>query len=71
MYTNPYRIPFLSTGGGNFIAIDYAPGNKGQSGQIIAFGADEIKIRFIAENMQDFLKQFIEGKDVLNNGFDK
>ena len=71
MYTNPYWIPFLSTGGGNFIAIDYAPGSKGKSGQIIAFGADEIKIRFIAENMQDFLQQFIDGKDVLNNGFKK
>lgn len=71
IYTNPYWIPFISTGGGNFIAIDYAPGNKGTSGQIIAFGADEIKIRFIAENMEDFLEQFISGKDVLNNGFEK
>ncbi len=69
MYTNPYWIPFLSTGGGNFIAIDYAPGSKGTSGQIIAFGADEIKIRFIAENFEDFFQQYIDGKDVLNNGF--
>ncbi|WP_209402952.1 SMI1/KNR4 family protein [Pseudozobellia sp. WGM2] len=69
MYTNPYWVPFLSTSGGNFIAIDYAPGSKGTSGQIIAFGADEIKIRFIAENMEDFLRQFINGDKVLNNGF--
>jgi cell wall assembly regulator SMI1 len=69
MYTNPYWIPFFSTAGGNFIAIDYTPGNQGKSGQIIAFGADEYKIRFIAKNMQDFLQQFIDGKDVLDNGF--
>lgn len=70
IYTNPYWIPFMSTGGGNFIAIDYLPGSKGNSGQIIAFGADATKIRFIAKNMEDFLKQFIDGKDVLNNGFE-
>ena len=69
MYTNPYWIPFLSIGGGNFLAIDYAPGSKGTSGQIIAFGADENKIRFIAEDMTSFLQMWINGKDVLNNGF--
>ena len=69
IYTNPYWIPFLSTGSGNFIAIDYAPGSKGTSGQVIAFGADEIKIRFIANNLEDFFRKLIDGKDVLNNGF--
>ncbi|WP_298472917.1 SMI1/KNR4 family protein [uncultured Maribacter sp.] len=69
IYTNPYWIPFLSTGSGNFIAIDYAPGNKGTSGQIIAFGADETKIRFIANNLEGFFRKLIDGKDVLNNGF--
>ncbi|PNW28707.1 hypothetical protein BKP44_07255 [Formosa algae] len=71
MYTNPYWVPFYSTGEGNFIAIDYAPGSKGKSGQIIAFGADETKIRFIAENMIDFLQQLTAGNNVLNNGFEK
>ncbi len=69
MYTNPYWIPFLSTGSGNFIAIDYAPGNKGTSGQIIAFGADENKIRFIADNLEDFFQKLIDKEDILNNGF--
>ena len=68
IYTNPYWIPFLHDGTGNFIAIDYAPNTAGQSGQIIAFGADEIKIRFIAKDMEDFLQQLLNGKDVLNNG---
>lgn len=56
MYTTPYWIPFYSTGGGNFIGIDYAPNSKGKSGQIIAFGADEDTIRFIADDLQDFLQ---------------
>ena len=70
MYTNPYWIPFMSTGGGNFVAIDYAPSTKGSSGQIIAFGPDENKIRFIAENMVDFLQQLLAGKDLLNMGYE-
>ena len=65
IYTNPYWIPFMRTGGGNFLAIDYAPGPEGKSGQIIAFGADEIKIRFIAEDMKDYLLKLIAGKDGL------
>ncbi|WP_062054558.1 SMI1/KNR4 family protein [Aquimarina longa] len=69
IYTTPYWIPFMSMGDGNFIAIDYAPGSKGKSGQIIAFGADENKIRWIAENMEDFLQKLIKGTDVLRNGF--
>lgn len=70
IYTNPYWIPFFTTGGGNFLAIDYAPGNAGKSGQIIAFGADEVKVRFIAADMDDFLRQLTAGEEVLNNGFD-
>lgn len=70
MYTTPYWVPFLSTGSGNFIGIDYVPGGQGKSGQIIAFGADENKIRWIAEDMSDFLQQFLDEKDVLNRGFD-
>lgn len=69
IYTNPYWVPFLSTGGGNFIALDYAPGSQGTSGQIIAFGADEQKIRFIAINMADFLEQYIKSDVVLSTGF--
>lgn len=62
VYTNPYWIPFYSTSGGNFYAIDYAPGVQGKSGQIIAFGSDEDRIRFIAESMESFLQQLISGQ---------
>jgi len=71
IYTNPYWIPFMTTGGGNFVAMDFAPGSKGTPGQIIAFGADEIKIRYLAENLTDFLQQINDGKDAWNNGFEK
>jgi cell wall assembly regulator SMI1 len=71
IYTNPYWVPFFSTGGGNFIAIDYAPGSKGTSGQIIAFGADETRIRLIADNILDFLEQLKQDDEVLINGFEK
>lgn len=69
MYTNPYWIPFFSTGAGNFIALDYAPGSQGTSGQIIAFGADEQKIRFIAKDLSDFLAQLSKGDAILDTGF--
>ena len=61
VYTNPYWVPFYSTGGGNFYAIDYAPGIQGKSGQIIAFGADENRIRHIADSMESFLEQLRTG----------
>lgn len=69
IYTNPYWVPFLSTEGGNFIALDFAPGSKGNSGQIIAFGADEQKTRFIAKNLVEFLEELAKGDKILNTGF--
>ncbi|WPR76543.1 SMI1/KNR4 family protein [Algoriphagus sp. NG3] len=61
VYTNPYWVPFYSTGGGNFLAIDYAPGVQGKSGQIISFGADESRIRLIADDMEAFLQLLLSG----------
>lgn len=71
IYTNPYWLPFLSTGGGNFIALDFAPGSKGSSGQIIAFGADEQKIRFITKDIAEFLEALSRDDAILNKGFQK
>lgn len=56
MYTTPYWIPFYSTGGGNFIAIDYAPASKGIPGQIISFGSDEDTIRKVADSLPEFIQ---------------
>lgn len=69
VYTNPYWVPFINTSGGNFIAIDFAPGSKGTAGQIIAFGADEIKIRCLTNNLTDFITQIADSKEPWNNGF--
>lgn len=69
LYTNPYWVPFMSSGGPNYVAIDYAPNTKGTSGQIIAFGAEEGKIRVVAHNLLDFFTQVQQGEDVMNNGF--
>jgi cell wall assembly regulator SMI1 len=62
MSISPYRIPFLHDGGGNFVAVDLLPNSAGKKGQIIAFGVDEIEIRYVAENMLEFLEQFFERK---------
>ena len=67
MYVNPFRVPFIHDGGGNFIGIDLLPNKAGNKGQIIAFGVDEIMVRCIAENMNDFLQQFLDGKNPLEN----
>ncbi len=57
LYITPYWFPFMTDSNGNFIGLDYAPGKKGTSGQIIAFGADESIIKVLADNMADFFEQ--------------
>lgn len=59
MYTTPYWVPFLSDENGNFIAIDFAPGKKGTSGQIIAYGADESQIKCLAPNLISYFTSLI------------
>jgi cell wall assembly regulator SMI1 len=67
IYVNPFRIPFITDGGGNFIGIDMLPNRAGKIGQIIAFGVDEMAIRYVASDMNDFLQQFLDGKNPMNN----
>lgn len=67
MYVNPFRIPFITDGGGNFIGIDMLPNWAGKIGQIIAFGVDEMAIRCVASDMNDFLQQFLDGRNPMNN----
>ncbi|MBB1403361.1 SMI1/KNR4 family protein [Pseudoalteromonas sp. SG45-1] len=59
MYFTPYWVPFFNLGGGNFIALDFAPNTKGTSGQVISFGADEQSAIYEAETLSEFLKGFI------------
>jgi cell wall assembly regulator SMI1 len=67
MYVNPYRVPFIHDGGGNFIGIDLLPNKAGKKGQVIAYGVDEIMVRCLAENMGDFLQQILDGKNPMKN----
>lgn len=68
IYTNPYWVPFMSDGAGNFIGIDYAPNEQGTSGQIIAFGADAVTVRYLAKDMSEFFALLLNGVDVVNIG---
>jgi cell wall assembly regulator SMI1 len=43
------------------------PNRAGKIGQIIAFGVDEMAIRYVASDMNDFLQQFLDGKNPMNN----
>lgn len=59
MYVTPYWVPFFNLGGGNFIALDFAPNIKGTPGQVISFGADEQSAIYEAKTLSEFLKGFI------------
>ncbi|WP_024612177.1 SMI1/KNR4 family protein [Pseudoalteromonas sp. TB64] len=59
MYVTPYWVPFFNLGGGNFIALDFAPNTKGTSGQVISFGADEQSAIYETKTLSEFLKGFI------------
>jgi cell wall assembly regulator SMI1 len=62
IYTNPYWVPFYSTEGGAFYAIDYAPNKKGTSGQIISFGRDTDTVQWIATDLLDFMRKVLSGE---------
>lgn len=59
MYTNRKWIPLTHDWGGNHIGIDYDPDDKGNSGQIIAFGRDEDTKRLIAQNFPEFISKLV------------
>jgi cell wall assembly regulator SMI1 len=53
-------IPFAFDGGGNYLAVDFAPGSRGVAGQIINFGRDD-EIHFqLATDFCSFLLQIRE-----------
>ena len=66
MYTTPYWIPFFDLGNGNFIGLDLAPAEKGTPGQIIRFGADQEIAYQQAESLDSFLKQLLEGEEIVD-----
>ena len=54
-YYNPGWIPFAHDYGGNYLAVDCAPGPHGSVGQIINFGRDEYIHRVLAPDLASFL----------------
>lgn len=63
MYTTPYWIPFFDLNDGNFIALDFAPTEKGKPGQVIQFGADQEIGYQITESLDAFLAELYENED--------
>lgn len=53
-------IPFAHDGGGNFLALDIQPEEKGKWGQIINFGTDEYIMYVIQPDFESILKLLIE-----------
>ncbi len=49
-------VAFGEDGGGNFVAIDYAPGPEGKAGQVITFGPDEQAHFRLGVDLEDFLR---------------
>ncbi|MBW2960559.1 SMI1/KNR4 family protein [Mesonia aestuariivivens] len=63
MYTTPYWIPFFNLYNGNFIALDFAPAEKGTPGQVIRFGADQEIGYQEAESLSAFLEQLLNSEE--------
>jgi cell wall assembly regulator SMI1 len=59
LYTNKKWIPLTHDLGGNHIGIDYDPDEKGNTGQIIAFGRDEDTKRLVAPSFSEFISKLV------------
>lgn len=59
LYCTPYWIPIFNQGSGNFFAIDLAPNSKGESGQIISFGADQESGYLQTKSLADLIASFM------------
>lgn len=58
-YVLPAALPFLSDGGGNYVALDLAPDLRGQPGQIVTTGRDEIHRYVLAPELETFLREYL------------
>lgn len=59
LYATPKVVPFLSDGGGNFVALDFNPDVAGISGQVITTGRDEVRRYVLAPNVEAFLREYL------------
>jgi cell wall assembly regulator SMI1 len=70
-YYAPGWIPLTYDGGGNFIAVDLAPGPKGRQGQIIIFGRDDEFHPVLAWSWAQFLTDLADELEAGNFRLDK
>ena len=63
MNTTPYWIPFFDLYNGNFMALDFAPTEKGIPGQVIRFGADQEIGYQEAESLNAFLEELLDSEE--------
>lgn len=59
MYTNPKWIPLTHDFGGNHVGIDFDPDERGQYGQIIAYGRDEDTKKLKASDFAGFIEKLV------------
>ena len=63
---HPGWIPIAYDYGGNYLAMDFAPGVNGTVGQIINFGRDERQMYVISDSFEELLELLIQQFEVGN-----
>lgn len=63
IYATQKWIPFAYDWGGNFLGLDFDPGPKGTTGQVINFGRDENEKYVVADNFESFMKWYADQLD--------
>lgn len=56
-------LPVIEDHGGNYIGIDFDPGQKGKKGQVIVFGRDDVDMYVVADSWDEFLDRIIEATE--------
>lgn len=66
LYFNKKWIPLAHDSGGNYLGLDFDPGEKGTVGQVINYGRDEEVKYVVARSIKDFLAFILK---TLEDGF--
>jgi len=59
-YANKKWVPFAYDGGGNFLGLDFDPSDRGTSGQVINFGADENVKYILGSSFSEFVDWYVD-----------
>lgn len=60
VYASEKWVPFAYDWGGNFLGLDFDPGQNGKMGQIINFGRDEDVKFVVADDFGSFIKWYAD-----------